>query len=468
MIMISRSLFIGIFIIWHLASLIYIDSLGSLRQSLPQNIISWLAIAMLISIVSFTVFYRKNKIVITVPAICFFIALIFLAIGLAYSVDINSDLIFWYWSGITIGVLFYITGLQIKDRWRVQSFCIYCNIAFSAIQVCLTGYQFFTQPDIFYFATDMRSKGLSQQINILSVSVAASCLLAMMTLILSQFTLLNSKYENIRAIALGCAIFLFTLTLVTLQSVTTWLSFIVAIFIFFCLFHKKNQLRVIASYFIMAIAVFIGIYLIKLCPQFINAEVINQFHLKQMLRFSITLFLEQPDDIWDPSLIPKDGYGRTQLPLLSSEQYIVPHSHNEIFLWIMRGSNINLVFMALLITGSIYIIFQSFIKYKKNGNGYSLAMIISITPIVIHNNVEYPFLLSVLHWGTIILFLSFSDSAFSLKEQSLFYINKNLSKLFSIMISIIGLSVFIVGIALFNGDNNIYSNNDIELISLEG
>lgn len=461
-----RALFTSIFIIWHLASLIYIDSLGSLRQSLPQNIISWLAIAMIISTVSFTVFYRKNKIVITVPAICFFIALIFLAIGLAYSTNLDSDLIFWYWTGITVGVLFYITGLQIKDRWRVQSFCIYCNIAFSAIQACLTGYQFFTQPDIFYFATDMRSNGLSQQINILSVSVAASCLLAMMTLILSQFTLANSKYESIRAIALGCSIFLFTLTLVTLQSVTTWLSFIVAIFIFACLFYKKNQTRVIASYFIMAVALFIGVYLIKLCPQFINTEVINQFHLKQMLRFSITLFLEQPDDIWDPSLIPKDSYGRASLPFLSSEQYIVPHSHNEIFLWIMKGSNINLIFMSLLITGSMYIVFQAFIKYKKNGTGYSLAMIIAIFPIVIHNNVEYPFLLSVLHWGIVILFLSFSDSAFSLKEQSLFYINRNLSALFSIMVSIIGLSVFIVGMVLFNGKNYIYSNNDIALINL--
>lgn len=467
MIMISRSLFIGIFIIWHLTSLIYIDSLGSLRQSLPQNIIGWLAIAIIISTISFTVFYRKNKIVITVPAICFLIALIFLAMGLAYSTDIKSDLIFWYWSGITIGVLLYVTGLQIKDRWRVQSFCIYCNITFSAIQALLTGYQFFTQPDIFYFATDMRSNGLSQQINILSVSVAASCLLAMMTLILSQFTLANAKYENMRTIALGCSIFLFTLTLVTLQSVTTWLSFIVAIFIFICFFYKKNQLRVIASYFIMAVAMFIGIYLIKLCPQFINTEVINQFHLKQMLRFSITLFLEQPDDIWDPSLIPKDSYGRTPLPFLSPEQYIVPHSHNEIFLWIMRGSNINLIFMSLLITGSIYVIFQSFIKYKKNGNGYSLAMIIAILPIVIHNNVEYPFLLSVLHWGTIILFLSFSDSAFSLKDQSLFYINKNLSALFSVMISIIGISVFILGIVLFNGENYIYPNDDIELVSLD-
>lgn len=61
MIMLSRSIFISIFIIWNLASIIYIDNLGSLRQSLPQNIISWLAIVLIISIIAFTVFYRKNK-----------------------------------------------------------------------------------------------------------------------------------------------------------------------------------------------------------------------------------------------------------------------------------------------------------------------------------------------------------------------------------------------------------------------
>ncbi len=57
-------------------------------------------------------------------------------------------------------------------------------------------------------------------------------------------------------------------------------------------FYKKNPLRVSASYFIIAVAIFIGVYLIKLCPQYIGTDVMNQFHLKQMLRFSITLFLE--------------------------------------------------------------------------------------------------------------------------------------------------------------------------------
>lgn len=457
MILFSRSLFIGIFIVWHLASIIYIDSLGSLRQSLPQNIISWLAIALIISVIAFTVFYRKNRIIITLPAICYCFALIILIIDLIYSKD--NDIHFWYWSGITAGVLLYIAGLQVRKKWLIQSFCIYCFIAVTGIQVVLTAYQYLYESDIFYLASGMRSNGLSQQINILSVGMATACLLSLTALVLSQFTLASKRYEKFRVLILGIFIFLFTLMIVVLQSVTTWLSFIVSILIFICLFYKKNQTRISASYFIIAIAFFIGVYLIKLCPQYIDSSAMNQFHLKQMLRFSITLFLEQPYDAWGQSSLLQDNYERTAIPFLSETSYIVPHAHNEILLWIMTGSYISIAFMSLLITGGVYIIFQSVIKYKLNGNGYSLAIILSIVPILIHNNVEYPFLLSVLHWGIVILFSSFSDAAFSLEEQSMFYINQQLSTLFSFIIFALGISIFVIGLFLFNGEKSFYAKN---------
>lgn len=457
MILFSRSLFIGIFIVWHLASIIYIDSLGSLRQSLPQNIISWLAIALIISVIAFTVFYRKNRIIITLPAICYCFALFILIIDLIYSKD--NDIHFWYWSGITAGVLLYIAGLQVRKKWLIQSFCIYCFIAVTGIQVVLTAYQYLYESDIFYLASGMRSNGLSQQINILSVGMATACLLSLTALVLSQFTLASKRYEKFRVLILGIFIFLFTLMIVVLQSVTTWLSFIVSILIFICLFYKKNQTRISASYFIIAIAFFIGVYLIKLCPQYIDSSAMNQFHLKQMLRFSITLFLEQPYDAWGQSSLLQDNYERTAIPFLSETSYIVPHAHNEILLWIMTGSYISIAFMSLLITGGVYIIFQSVIKYKLNGNGYSLAIILSIVPILIHNNVEYPFLLSVLHWGIVILFSSFSDAAFSLEEQSMFYINQQLSTLFSFIIFALGISIFVIGLFLFNGEKSFYAKN---------
>ncbi|MBW3118809.1 O-antigen ligase domain-containing protein, partial [Providencia rettgeri] len=250
--MLCRSLIIGIFVIFQLTSLIYIDVFGGIHQLILKNIIGWLAMTMIISIVSFSVFYRRNKIVVTVPAICFVIALLFLIMGLFYSKEIKNELLFLYSFGVAISILFYITGLQIKDRWWLQLFCIYCNVVFSLIQAFLTGYQFFAQPGIFYFATDMYSYGLLQQINIISTSIAASSLLAMMMFVLSKFSLVSYKYENLRAIVLGCAIFVFTLTLVILQSITTLLSFMGAIFLFIYLFYKKNKRRVIASCFLVA------------------------------------------------------------------------------------------------------------------------------------------------------------------------------------------------------------------------
>ncbi|WP_265523972.1 O-antigen ligase domain-containing protein, partial [Providencia heimbachae] len=293
----------------------------------------------------------------------------------------DNDIHFWYWSGITAGVLLYIAGLQVRKKWLIQSFCIYCFIAVTGIQVVLTAYQYLYESDIFYLASGMRSNGLSQQINILSVGMATACLLSLTALVLSQFTLASKRYEKFRVLILGIFIFLFTLMIVVLQSVTTWLSFIVSILIFICLFYKKNQTRISASYFIIAIAFFIGVYLIKLCPQYIDSSAMNQFHLKQTLRFSITLFLEQPYDAWGQSSLLQDNYERTAIPFLSETSYIVPHAHNEILLWIMTGSYISIAFMSLLITGGVYIIFQSVIKYKLNGNGYSLAIILSIVPI---------------------------------------------------------------------------------------
>lgn len=460
MITLSRAIFIAIFIVWHLASLIYINSLGSLRQSLPQNIISWLSIALIISITAFTVFYRRIEIVITLPAICYCLSLVILMMELISYQGESNRIDFWYWTGITIGVLLYIAGLQVRKKWLIQLFCIYCYIMISVIQTFLTAYQYVFESDVFYLASGMRSNGLSQQVNILSINMATACLLSLMTLVLSQFSLSSERYEKVRSVLLGVCILLFTLVLVVLQSVIAWLCFTVCAFIFICLFYNKNPLRVSASYFIIAVAIFIGIYLIKLCPQYISTDVINQFHLKQMLRFSITLFLEKPYDAWDQSFLFENSYERTAIPFFSPKMYIVPHPHNEILLWIMSGGYINLVFMSLLLTGGIYVVFQSVIKYKINGNGYPLAMILSITPIIIHGNVEYPFLLSVLHWGIVILFLSFSDAAFALEHQKLIYINKQLSSIFSLIIFILGLGIFSIGLFLFNGEKSFYSKEN--------
>lgn len=457
MIMLSRAVFISIFIIWNLASIIYIDNLGSLRQSLPQNIISWLAIALIISIIAFTVFYRKNRIFITAPALCFCLALIILSINLFYLKE-SRNVIFWYWSGISAGVMLYIVGLQIREKWLIQSFCIYCFIAINVIQCLFTIYQYFFETTIFYFATDMRSYGLTQQITILSVNMAMSCMFSLMTLVLSQFKLTSLIQEKCRITLLSICIFLFTVTLVVLQSITTTLSFAMCAFIFICLFYQKNKVRVSASYFIIAVAVFIGVYLIQLCPKYIDSEIINRFHLKQMLRFSISLFIYPSSEVWEQPLILNTSMEKSQLPFLSTENYIVPHVYNEILRWIMTGGFINLIFMSLLITGGLYVIYQSIIKYKKNGNGYSISLVLALTPVVINSNLEHPFLQSVLHWGMIILFLSFADASFPLKEQSSFYINKHLSLLFSFSTFIIGLSVFIIGLNLFNGQSFFHTN----------
>lgn len=457
MIMLSRAVFISIFIIWNLASIIYIDNLGSLRQSLPQNIISWLAIALIISIIAFTVFYRKNRIFITIPAMCFCLALAILSINLFYLKE-SHNVIFWYWSGISAGVILYIVGLQIREKWLIQSFCIYCFIAINVIQCLFTIYQYFFETSIFYFATDMRSYGLTQQITILSVNMAMSCMFSLMALVLSQFKLASLIQEKCRITLLSFCIFLFTVTLVVLQSITTTLSFAVCAFVFICLFYQKNKVRVSVSYFIIAVAVFIGVYLIQLCPKYIDSEIINRFHLKQMLRFSISLFIYPPAEVWEQPLIINASMEKNQLPFLSSENYIVPHIYNEILRWIMTGGFINLIFMSLIITGGIYVIYQSIIKYKKNGNGYSISLVLALTPMVINSNLEHPFLQSVLHWGMIILFLSFSDASFPLKEQSSFYINKHLSLLFSFSTFIIGLIVFIIGLNLFNGQSFFHTN----------
>ncbi|HHR6030660.1 TPA: hypothetical protein ACS70C_002650 [Providencia alcalifaciens] len=257
---------------------------------------------------------------------------------------------------------------------------------------------------------------------------------------------------------LGIGIFLFTMMLVILQSMTIILSFAVCTFIFICLFYQKNKLRVSVSYFIIAIAVFIGVYLIQLCPKYIDSEIINRFHIKQMLRFSISLFISPPTEMWEKPLIMNASFETNQIPFLSSDNYIMPHVFNEILRWVMTGGYINLVFMSFLITGGIYVIYQSIIKYKKNGNGYSISLVLALTPVVINSNLEHPFLQSVLHWGMIILFLSFSDASFPLKEQSIFYINKHLSLLFSFSTFIIGLSVFIIGLSLFNGQSFFHTN----------
>ncbi|EOW4564793.1 O-antigen ligase domain-containing protein [Proteus mirabilis] len=448
-ILLTRILFTGVYIFWLLISIIYIDSLGSLSQSLPQNIIGWLAIIILTSAILFYAYYKKIKICITLPALCYISAIITLSINL-FIPDNNNELNFWYLSGIIVGITFYISGLQIENKSLIKNYCIYSYILTSSIQSVITIYQYFFEADIFYLASDMRSNGLSQQINILSVNMTTAYLLTITVIILSLFSLKENKHEKIRVIILAFLLLLFTITIVILQSVTTWLLFFVLVSIFTCLFIKKNKNLVISILLITLIAIFIGVYLLKLAPNFIDNDFINQFHLKQMLRFSINLFLEKPYEAWEQSLLIYNNYEKVAIPFLTHQYYIISHSHNGILLWLMKNSIINILSLSLLITGSIYIIYQSIIKYKKNGNGYSLAIILDIIPLIVYAIVEYPFVLSVFHWGNIILFLSFSDISFKLKNQTLIYIDKRFSSLICLIISIIGVTMIFISAILFN------------------
>lgn len=448
-ILLTRILFTGVYIFWLLISIIYIDSLGSLSQSLPQNIIGWLAIIILTSAILFYAYYKKIKICITLPALCYISAIITLSINL-FIPDNNNELNFWYLSGIIVGITFYISGLQIENKSLIKNYCIYSYILTSSIQSVITIYQYFFEADIFYLASDMRSNGLSQQINILSVNMTTAYLLTITVIILSLFSLKENKHEKIRVIILAFLLLVFTITIVILQSVTTWLLFFVLVSIFTCLFIKKNKHLVISILLITLIAIFIGVYLLKLAPNFIDNDFINQFHLKQMLRFSINLFLEKPYEAWEQSLLIYNNHEKVAIPFLTHQYYIISHSHNGILLWLMKNSIINILSLSLLITGSIYIIYQSIIKYKKNGNGYSLAIILDIIPLIVYAIVEYPFVLSVFHWGNIILFLSFSDISFKLKNQTLIYIDKRFSSLICLIISIIGVTMIFISAILFN------------------
>ena len=459
MVKFSRAIFIGIYIIWNIANIIYIDSLSNLRQALLQNIISWLAIILIIASVAFSVAYRKSRIVITLPALCYCLALIILVVSLIFSKKANQELDLWYWSGITGGVLFYIVGLQLKNKWSIQFFCIYGYIAVVGIQAILAFYQYLFESDAFYFAEEMRSNGLSQHINVLSINISTACLLSLTTLILSQFRLSSKRNEQFRIIAISILIFIFTLMIILFQAITSILIFIICIFIFTFLFYKKNKARFIGSYLIIFFALLMSAYLINERIESIDDFLVNQFYLNQILRFSMTLFFEQPYELWSDILLQESNHNKITLPFLNIQYFITPRSHNEIFLWIMTGGYINLIFMSLVLTGGVYIAFQSFIKYKESGNGYSLAIILSITPMIIYSNIKYPFLLSALHWGMIILFLSFSDVAFPLKTQSLFYINRKLSHLFGFVVSFIALAIFIIGLFTLNREQSIYEND---------
>ncbi|WP_413495896.1 O-antigen ligase family protein [Morganella psychrotolerans] len=384
-------------------------------------------------------------------------------IAILLSADLQQRVNFWYLFGTMIGGLFYFSGLQIKETNSFHPFCIYTYLSIVFVQALMTGYQYIFEPEIFYLATNMESNGLFQQVNIISISMATACLLAITTVTLSQFSLRSKNLENIRVSVISLFIFITALTIIVLQSAIAWLSFTVCAFVFLCLFYKKNKPRVTLVYIIILLAIVPGIYIIDLPPPTINHNGISQFHLNQMLRFSIQLFLESPYVSWGSNISIGDNYELTRIPFLNTDYYIVPHPYNELLLWVMKSNLINLIFMSLMLTGGFYILFQAIVKYKHNSYGFSLAVIISMLPMIIHNHIQYPFLLSVTHWGIVILFLSFSDIAYLLNEQMAFNINTSISIIISLFILIIGVSVFCFGLLFFNGENSFYthkSNSD--------
>jgi O-antigen polymerase len=94
---------------------------------------------------------------------------------------------------------------------------------------------------------------------------------------------------------------------------------------------------------------------------------------------------------------------------------IARHPHNEILLWVVEGGVVALIGIILMLLGSLTIVRQAFrhdriaLAIGQWSAGVPTALCITLLPITLHTQLEYPFYLSALHAGVFLVLLALAD-----------------------------------------------------------
>lgn len=395
---------------------LFLPNVGGSSLKLPQNIITWGVMSILVATIWLTLPAGKT-VRLTMASRWILLSIAILAIPLFFTSPQWSDLAWMRWLGLLGGWVFYLSCLQHHKRPSQQSRLYYTILAATVVQALIALLQF-TRPEAVpawfaYPQSGGRPFGVFQQVNVLASFTATGLALAIMVMLLPGFTLTCSKRERLRQYALALILMVFPALLVWLQSRVGWLGGVISGVLLLSMGAKVAPRKAVIAATLMVAGVALAIVVQRYGHITDVAHTGSNNARMAILNGTLGMIAERPWTGW--------GYGSFEYHfqhyllaqgLSTPEASVVNHPHNEILLWGVEGGIIAFIGMSLMayVGGNmLWRVWRPTRQLSKRQMNLNLGLACTLLPILLHTQTEFPFGLSSAHWAIFLVLLAQLD-----------------------------------------------------------
>jgi O-antigen polymerase len=398
-------------------------NLGGSGLTLPQNVLTWIIVGVFFSV--FFCVINKKKIVITSFLICLIMGGGLMTLPVLW----HNDAILYHnastrFLGLWTGILLFscIIQLDITEKFRkIILWMMVLSTLVEGIRVIQTIFFSHSLDSItarFFKDCGRNSLGVFQQVNV-TASWLATGLSAMMVLVFSDnpasyilggdstkrennyISYVGLFFTSAIMVILTCCIILTKSRVGWLGASVCYLLIIVRLFLI-----RENDERTNSNFLNLvlspAIGVFIGLSLLDCSPTHAIAHEGSNVQRILTLKETWNMIMLHPFKGWGPGTFKNEFQNHMSNFALNPSRELMGHPHNEILYVWFEGGIIAFIGFIIILYGIVGLLLS-----QTNKNRLMLG--ITLIPILLHTQTEFPLYISAPHFIIIILLLSLVD-----------------------------------------------------------